>query len=154
MIFDNFRKQLSWSELSVQRRFAKFRDKIVHLILDDSDIANIDIQKETRSWSLESLEEKTRWLKVKQWNDITNSLGDNDLIGFGDADEITSQKNIQLLKHCPLRSESLDIGMWFPFGRLDQAFKSDFPVSKKYKYTLGKVDLLNSRRTKPVNLLY
>ena len=147
MIFDNFRKQLSWSELSIQRRFAKFREKIVHLILDDSDIANIDIPKETKSWSLESLEEKTRWLKVKQWNDMTNSLSDNDLIGFGDADEITSRKNIQLLKHCPLRSKSLDIGIWFPFGRLDQAFKSDFPVSKKYKYTLGKVDLLNSRRT-------
>ena len=122
------------------------------MILDDSDIANIDIPKESRSWSLESLEEKTRWLKVKQWNDITNSLSDNDLIGFGDADEITSRRNIQLLKYCPLRSKSLDIGIWFPFGRIDQAFKSDFPVSKKYKYTLGKVDLLNTRRTKQVNL--
>ena len=124
------------------------------MILDDSDIANIDIPKETRFWSLESLEEKTRWLKVKQWNDITNSLSDNDLIGFGDADEITSRKNIQYLKYCPLRSKSLDIGIWFPFGRIDQAFKSDFPVSKKYKYTLGKGYLLNTRRTKQVNSLF
>ena len=115
-------------------------------------MANIDIPKETNSWFLESLEEKTRWLKVKKWNDITNSLSDNDLIGFGDADEIPSRKNIQLLKYCPLRSKSLDIGIWFPFGRIDQAFKSDFPVSKKYKYTLGKVYLLNTRRTKQVNL--
>ena len=127
-----------------------FDFKIGGLLLDDSDIANIDIPKETRSWSLESLEEKTRWLKVKQWNDITNSLSDNDLIGFGDADEITSRRNTQLLKYCPLRSKSLDIGIWFPFGRIDQAFKSDFPVSKKYKYTLGKVYLINTRRTKQV----
>ena len=96
-------------------------------------------------------EEKTRWLKVKKWNDLTHSLRDNDVIGFGDADEITSRKNIQLLKYCPLRSKSLDIGIWFPFGRIDQAFRSDFPVSKKYKYTLGKVYLLNTRRTKQVN---
>ena len=36
-----------------------------------------------------------------------------------------------------MKSGSLDIGIWFPFGRLDQAYASDFPVSSKYKYSLG-----------------
>ena len=126
-----------WSELSVQPRFAKFRDKVIHLVLDDSDVAQIEVSEESGAWSLESLQEKTRWQKIKQWNNITNALDDNDLIGFGDADEITSRNNIQLLKYCPIKSKSLDIGIWFPFGRMDQAYRSDFPVSKKYKYTLG-----------------
>ena len=127
-----------WSELSVQPRFSKFRDKVIHLVLDDSDVAQIEYSKKLGPWSMETLQEKTRWLKIKQWNDVTNVLHDNDLIGFGDADEIASRNNIQLLKYCPLKYKSVDIGIWFPFGRMDQAYKTDFPVSKKHTYTLGK----------------
>ena len=113
-------------------------------MLDDADIAEIEYSEEWHAWSLESLQEKLRWEKIKQWNDVTNALKDDDLIGFGDADEVTSRHNIQLLKHCPLKSKSIDIGIWFPFGRMDQAFKTDFPVSGiprnyiKYQYTLGR----------------
>ena len=129
-----------WSELSVQPRFAKFRDKVVHLVLDDSDIASIEFSDEWHAWAPESLEEKIRWAKIKQWNNITNIFQGNDLIGFGDADEVTSRNSIQLLKYCPLKFKSIDIGIWFPFGRLDQAYMTDFPVSKKHKYTLGQYD--------------
>ena len=90
-----------------------------------------------KRWQPEKLQEEVRWKKIKEWNSITHSLTNNDIIGFGDADEVTSRKNIQLLKYCPLKSRSLDIGIWFPFGRMDQAYMSDFPVSSKYKYTLG-----------------
>ena len=41
------------------------------------------------------------------------------------------------MKYCPLRFKSIDIGIWFPFGRMDQAYKSDFPVSMGHKFTLG-----------------
>ena len=92
---------------------------------------------EDSAWQLEGLQEKVRWDKIKEWNSITNLLSDNDVIGFGDADEVTSRTNIQLLKYCPLKAKSLDIGIWFPFGRMDQAYASDFPVSNKYRYTLG-----------------
>lgn len=129
-----------WSELSVQPRFAKFRDKVIHLVLDDSDIAQIEFAEEHPAWALEILQERLRWAKIKQWNDVSNIFQDNDLIGFGDADEITPRNSIQLLKYCPLKSKSLDIGIWFPFGRMDQAFITDFPVSKKLKYTLGRYD--------------
>ena len=90
-----------------------------------------------KRWQLENLQEEVRWKKIKEWNSITHSLTNNDIIGFGDADEVTSRTNIQLLKYCPLKSKSLDIGIWFPFGRMDQAYMSDYPVSFKYKYTLG-----------------
>ena len=125
-----------WSELSVQPRFARFRDKVIHFVVDDADMAEI-LSMESTAWALEGLQEKIRWLKIKQWNNVTNALSGNDLIGFGDADEITSRENIQRLKYCPIKSTSLDIGIWFPFGRMDQAYKSDFPVSNKYKYTIG-----------------
>ena len=129
-----------WSELSVQPRFSKFRDKVIHFVLDDSDIASIEFSEERPSWALESLQERIRWDKIKKWNAVTNTFQNNDLIGFGDADEITPRHSIQLLKYCPLKSKSVDIGIWFPFGRMDQAFMTDFPVSKKYKYTLGQCD--------------
>ena len=132
------RKKLMWSDLSVQPRFAKFRNKVINLILDDVDVASVKWSTD-KIWTLESMQEKERWEKIKQWNSITHALDKNDVIGFGDADEITSRENIQLIKYCKLKPGSLDIGIWFPFGRLDQAFASDWPVSHygKYKYTLG-----------------
>ena len=43
------------------------------------------------------------------------------------------------MKYCPLKTGVLDIGIWFPYGRLDQAYASDWPVSNggKNSYTLG-----------------
>ena len=129
-------KQLMWSGLSVQPRFVKFRNKIVHLVLDDVEVASLTWSKND-AFKHERLQEEMRWRKIKQWNNITNVFSGNDIIGFGDADEIASRKNVQLLKYCPLKANSLDIGIWFPFGRLDQAHKSSFPVSRRYRYTLG-----------------
>ena len=125
-----------WSEISTQPRFLKFREKVIHLVVDDADAAPVEILEDAR-WALEILQEKLRWEKIKQWNDITKALKENDVIGFGDADEVTSRKNMQLLKYCPLKSRSLDIGIWFPFGRMDQAYMTDYPVSNAHKYTLG-----------------
>ena len=113
---------------------------VVHLVIDDSQYARINRNEGERDnyWALESLQEQLRWEKIKEWNGYTKVFGDDDIIGFGDADEITFRDNIQLLKHCPLKTQSIDIGIWFPFGRMDQAFKSDFPVPG-HPYTLGKI---------------
>ena len=125
-----------WSDLSVQSRFTKFRGKVIHLVVDDAIEAPIEILEDS-TWALEGLQENIRWQKIVEWNKVTNALKDNDVIGFGDADEVASRRNIQLLKYCPLKFKSLDIGIWFPFGRMDQVYATDYPVSPMYKYTLG-----------------
>ena len=110
------------------------------MVIDDSQYAQLNRNEGERDnyWALEALQERLRWEKIKEWNSYTKIFGDDDIIGFGDADEITFRDNIQLLKNCPLKASSIDIGIWFPFGRMDQAFKSDFPVPG-HPYTLGKI---------------
>ena len=112
--------------------------KVVHLIIDDSQFVQIEKDGKVSRWGLESLQEQLRWEKIREWNKYTKKFSGNDVIGFGDADEITNRRNIQLLKHCPFKSSSIDIGIWFPFGRMDQAYKSDFPLLN-YPYTLGRI---------------
>lgn len=71
------------------------------------------------------------------WNNRTgNTFGSDDLVGFGDADEIPSARNLHLLKHCEMAGPSVDIGVWFAWGRLDRAFKPDWPVPG-HPWTLG-----------------
>ena len=57
-------------------------------------------------------------------------------MGFGDADEIPSAGNVELLKHCEMAGPSADIGVWFAWGRLDKAFRPDWPVPG-HPWTLG-----------------
>lgn len=81
------------------------------------------------------------------------------LPGFGDCDEIASRETVNYLRHCPLKSDPIDVGIWFPFGAIDQAYLtgihrilqnnvrhlyffnllhlSDFPVNKAHPFTLG-----------------
>ena len=118
------------------------------MVIDDSEYAQTKRREGDRenAWALESLQERLRWEKIKEWNQYTKAFSGDDLIGFGDADEIASRENIQLLKNCPLKYSTIDVGIWFPFGRMDQAFKSDFPISRqKHPYTLGKVCLIFQR---------
>ena len=68
------------------------------------------------------------------------------MIGLGDADKTASRENIQLLKNSPLKHPNIDIGIWFPFGRMDQAFSSDLPITRqKHHRTLGKVSLYHKK---------
>lgn len=57
-------------------------------------------------------------------------------MGFGDADEIPSSRTIHLLKQCEMAGPSVDVGVWFAWGRLDRAFKPDWPVPG-HPWTLG-----------------
>ena len=115
---------------------------MVHLVIDDSQYVQTKRKAGDRKnlWALEGLQEQLRWEKIKQWNTYTKVFSGNDVIGFGDADKIASRENVQLLKYCPLKTPSIDVGIWFPFGRFDQAYKSDFPVAG-HPYTLGKTFL-------------
>lgn len=41
-----------------------------------------------------------------------------------------------MFKYCEIKGESVDFGIWFPFGHIKQAFRSDFPVPS-HPLTLG-----------------
>lgn len=129
--FAGIEKPLLWERVKSQSRFSKFKKKIVHMVIDDAD--SVD---KNSFWAMESYQEEQRWVKFLEWNSKTKYFGADDLVGFGDTDEIAWRENIQLLKYCGFDGRSLDIGIWFPFGRIDQAFKPDWPVSGK-EFTLG-----------------
>jgi hypothetical protein len=139
------RKPLIWDKLKTQERFLPFQKKIVHLVLDDLDAARVKHQDDgLTGWGAlfrnENYQERTRWKKIMEWNELERVFGPDDLIGFGDADEVPSRHNLQLLKYCTILGnqgyQALDVGIWFPFGRIDQAFQTDHSVPG-YPYSYG-----------------
>ena len=127
-------KPLAWEAVKGQARFAFIREKVIHIVMDDVDTAYTDPNDQ---WSVEALQEQRRWEKIVEWNQQTKFFGDDDLIGFGDTDEIASRNNVQLLKHCEWKNNGpVDIGIWFPMGRINQAFRTDQPVGG-HPYSLG-----------------
>lgn len=129
-------KPLAWEHVKHQPRFEKLRDKVVHFVLDDLDVAKVIATGSKSKWIVESYMEGNRWRLIKEWNNKTGFFGPDDVIGFGDTDEIASRQNVHSIKHCAFKSPAIDIGIWFPFGRLDTAFRTDFPV-RGHPYTLG-----------------
>ena len=104
----------------------------MHLVLDDTE-ALMDYKA---PFALELLQEKARWESFLRWNAYTQYFGPNDLVGFGDVDEIPSRDNVQLLRHCEMAGPSVDIGSWFAWTRIDEAFRPDWPVPGN-PWTLG-----------------
>ena len=111
-------KYLMWEQLKRTTRFASFIDKVVHFTLDDAEYSHLLSDSDNSIWEVESRQEQLRWLKLQQLNEHNKLLSDRDLIGFGDADEITSRWNVRLLRNCVQKqpNTSVDIGIWFPFG--------------------------------------
>jgi hypothetical protein len=127
-------KPLAWEAVKHQSRFQFCSHKIVHFVMDDADVT---FQRKPDAWTLESLQEQKRWEKILQWNAKTKFFASDDIIGFGDADEIASRYNLHLLKYCYWRDDyPLDVGIWFPMGRIHQTFRTDFPVPG-HPYSLG-----------------
>jgi hypothetical protein len=129
-------KPLAWEMLKFQPRFAKFLDKIVHLIVDESYAARNNEDTSGDIWKMEHIQEQQRWQRFLQWNEISKVFGPDDIVGFGDTDEVPSRSNVQLLKHCRFLNASVDVGIWFPFGNISTAFRTDHPVPN-HEYTLG-----------------
>ncbi|CAL8127747.1 unnamed protein product [Orchesella dallaii] len=133
--FRGIQKPLLWEVLKHQERFQRFSDKVVHIILDDIDTISDDVQE--KGFGVEGLQEKQRWKKFLQWNDVKSYFKDDDILGFGDVDEIPSRDVVFYMKNCEIPSDPVDIGIWFPFGKIDQAFLTDWPVSSDHPYSLG-----------------
>ncbi|KAI8900649.1 glycosyltransferase family 17-domain-containing protein [Globomyces pollinis-pini] len=127
----HIQKPLMWEIAKSQKRFDHLRDKVIHLIIDDSDAEGVSGD----TFGLESTQEYVRWKKFLHWNSQNEFFGDYDMIGFGDVDEIPSRENIHLIKHCKPKGP-IDIGIWFPMSDIYKAFLPDFPVPG-FPYTLG-----------------
>ena len=132
----NMVKPLIWEFIRLQARFSKFEKKVIHFVMDDLEI--IQEPPESGLFGTERLQELLRWKKIRLWNDVTKFLSSQDLIGFGDSDEIANRVNLHKLRHCALKSDTakIDMGIWFAYGDLETAFKSDYPVPG-YAYSLG-----------------
>ncbi len=126
------RKALLWERLRDQPRFQIFQDKVVHLVLDDAEV----FADPQQIFAIESSQEKHRWKSFVRWNDHTHFFGPQDVLGFGDVDEIPSRENVNLLRHCEFAEPSIDIGSWFAWTRIDTAFRPDWPVPG-HSWTLG-----------------
>ena len=131
------RKPLVWDHIKDQDRFRLFQDKVVHMVIDDVEALPNSGESGSDMWYLERLQEESRFTKFMEWNAKNGNLfGDEDVIGFGDADEVAWRENVHYMKHCMFKASSIDIGIWFPMGRLDHAFKPDWTVPG-HPYSLG-----------------
>jgi len=82
-------KALMWEKVKDQERFIKFADKVVHLIIDDAENAEVtqffldnSIKRNDRQiWAMEKMQETLRWKKFLEWNAGRKYFGDDDLIG-------------------------------------------------------------------------
>ncbi|KAJ3269831.1 hypothetical protein HDV01_000879 [Terramyces sp. JEL0728] len=129
------KKPIIWDRIKNTPRFFKFNHMVVHMLVDDIPRAVDD----GNIWQLEDYQERIRWDKFVEWNNQMKYFGDDDIIGFGDADEVPSLESLNHLKHCQLKPDvqSVDVGIWFPMGTLNDAFRPDFPVDGEHGFTLG-----------------
>lgn len=74
--YANLKKPLMWELVKRQERFKKF--PVVHLIIDEAD--SLKVGKGT-DWSMETLQERLRWLKFLEWNSAIKYFSDEDVIG-------------------------------------------------------------------------
>jgi hypothetical protein len=87
--FNALRKPLIWELIKYQKRFSKFLEKIVHIVVDDADLGNYKVELTTKSpqsmtdkWIVEYAQESFRWKKFLTWNNVNAYFKDNDLIGI------------------------------------------------------------------------
>ena len=131
------RKPLLWEMIKRSERFALFAN-VLHLLQDDVNCHTKNPVNKTKvDWGMEHSQERQRWARFLEWNAASGFFSETDVIGFGDVDEVPSRENLLLLKYCTLIVPKVDIGIWFPFGRLTTAFATDHPVSPTLPYSLG-----------------
>lgn len=137
--FKNVKKPLVWPLLSKQKRFQPYIEKIVYFNLSSEMIENYaseyDLSKDN-IWRNENIQERLRFKLFLDWNKENDDyFKDDDIVGFGDTDEIPSFHNLILMKKCFLKGTT-DIGIWFTHSQINKHWISDFPV-RGYRDTFG-----------------
>ena len=125
------KKPCVWNMIKDQPRFSKFKDKVVLLWLSEDEL---NIRSFHNEWRVEYSMENLRWKKFLKWNEKTKFFDDDDVVGFGDSDEIASISNLNLIKQC--ETKTIKFGIWFTRGRITEKVKTDWPVANE-PFALG-----------------
>ncbi|GJD07103.1 hypothetical protein Gasu2_14820 [Galdieria sulphuraria] len=122
-------KPLLWNILKDDPRFLPFRSKVIHIVRE----VPLDAVRGDRNkieWSFE----QQSWEKALEF---CRFLPSNAIVMLGFVDEIVSRQALYEAIYCdPHPSYPLSFGIWFPFGHLERAYKSDWPV-EGHPYTYG-----------------
>jgi len=108
------------------RRFERFRDKVE--IFEYGQTGVVAPKEVNFQFEIEKESAVSRYLGERYDN--------NTLVIFGHVDEIPAREDVWKLSNCKQHSLPGNFGIWFPYGNVDYAFKSDFPASSK-PWTLG-----------------
>lgn len=73
--YGKLKKPLMWERVKQQERFKKF--PVIHFVIDDAESSKAT----NELFSMESLQERLRWLKFLEWNAATKYFSDDDIIG-------------------------------------------------------------------------
>jgi len=66
---------------------------------------------------------------------LTSRYNDSTLVIFGHVDEIPAREDVWRVAHCDVKLPG-NFGIWFPYGNIKFAFRSDFPARSR-PWTLG-----------------
>jgi len=131
---DSSHKYLFWEHLKWTPRFRHFKDKVVHLVIDETGYA--DNHPSSSIWTNENNQEAERFKRIMEWNERNEFFNDEDIITFGDTDEISSRYTLHALKYCDPENNKapIDIFTLFLNKRVFQAYRTANPY---YKYASG-----------------
>lgn len=123
----------SWLDLmmSMQARYARFADKIVHLLNDEIDLQALipDQSKVTNAdhWSLDMGTRQLSMSKLRKW---IGGYQENDIIIVGDVEEIPYADALNALKYCGPVS-----------GKLPLSLGSKHTYRFNFKYILSRYEI-------------
>lgn len=119
--FRGQRKPIVWDLVRHQARFKHFRKRVVSIVFDEA-----DLRRKAPEAHKFGLEFRHRELLGQV---LPTILPADAVVSFGDADELALRSTVHAVKHCETAGHNVDVASWFPMGRFDQAFKSDYPVA-------------------------
>ena len=116
-------KPLMWPKIMKQDRFSFVnRSKIEHVVYYTESRHDVDI------WFYEDGQTMAGVAAVKRWSSESGNLAHDDVFISADVDEVMSRDALHRLKHCPLPAPVISGALVMPFGNLNMAFRSDYPV--------------------------
>jgi len=132
-------KPLVWNRNKDLPRFAPFKDRILHLVVDPK----ID-DHTSRSFVYEHTQEK---LGVQQLKEMLEQLypettNQEVLLNFGDVDEISHPRSLALMKHCEPKKMPVDTGALMVMSHFSQIFQPKHPVNPELPYAYGNPTLV------------